>query len=217
MGVIGLESCNHSGPSIIDHRTLGKSSELPQVFLRGCGLPDLLIDYLPTIMNQPIQYYSCFISYSHSDKVFAQRLHDQLQGKGIRCWLDEHQILPGDDIFKQVDRGIKLWDKTLLCCSEASLNSWWVNNEIITSFEKEKKLMNDRGKKIITLIPLNLDGYLLDGNWKCGMASQVKSRMAADFTGWESDNNKFENQFKRLVKALTTDNRGRDPAPKAKI
>ena len=42
-----------------------------------------------------------------------------LQSGGIRCWLDERQLLPGDDIYDMVDRGIRLWDKVLLCCSEA--------------------------------------------------------------------------------------------------
>jgi uncharacterized protein YjbI with pentapeptide repeats len=35
------------GPSIIDHRTLQRSGRLSLAFLRGCGLPDKLIDYLP--------------------------------------------------------------------------------------------------------------------------------------------------------------------------
>ena len=55
--------------------------------------------------------------YAHEDKLFARRLHDALQGRGVRCWLDEKQMLPGDDIYEQVDRGIRLWDKVLLCCS----------------------------------------------------------------------------------------------------
>jgi TIR domain len=63
---------------------------------------------------EPIQFYSCFISYDHTDKSFASRVHDTLQGRGIRCWLDEKQMLPGDDIYEQVDRGIRLWDKILL-------------------------------------------------------------------------------------------------------
>ncbi len=46
----------------------------------------------------PIEFYSCFVSYSHADKSFARRLYDTLQGRGIRCWLDEHELLPGDDI-----------------------------------------------------------------------------------------------------------------------
>ena len=33
------------------------------------------------------------------------------------------------------------------------------------------------------IIPLNLDGHLLDG-WTGGLASDIRSRLAADFTGW---------------------------------
>jgi hypothetical protein len=109
-----LDLIDHEGPSPIDIRTLQRSGQLPLVFLRGVGLPDRLIEYLPDILGQAIQFFSCFISYSHIDRTFARRLHDQLQGQGIRCWLDEHQILPGDDIYEGVDLGIRLWDKVLL-------------------------------------------------------------------------------------------------------
>jgi hypothetical protein len=46
--VIGLETCYHHGPSLIDYRTLKKSGPLPLTFLRGVGLPDMLMDYLPS-------------------------------------------------------------------------------------------------------------------------------------------------------------------------
>jgi len=44
-----------------------------------------MIDYLPSLLNQPVQFYSCFISYSDKDDDFVQRLHADLQNKGIRC------------------------------------------------------------------------------------------------------------------------------------
>ena len=61
-------------------------------FLRGVGLPDNLIDYLPSLLNQPIQFYSCFISYSSKDQEFADRLHADLQNKGVRCWFAPHDM-----------------------------------------------------------------------------------------------------------------------------
>src|SRR6185295_5538661 len=148
----------------------------------GCGLPEALIAYLPALLNVgPIQFYSCFISYSHADKAFARRLHDKLQGQGIRCWLDEKQLLPGDDLHDAVDRGIRLWDKVLLCCSEASLTSWWVDNEIATALEKEQQLSKQRTRKVQAIIPLNLDGYLFSNCWKSGYRSQIRRRLASDF------------------------------------
>ena len=93
------------------------------------------------MLSKAIQFYSCFINYNHTDKAFARQLHDTLQGRGIRCWLDEKQLRPGDDIYEEVDRGIRHWDKVLLCCSKDSLTSWWVENEIGKAFDKEQALM----------------------------------------------------------------------------
>jgi TIR domain/Pentapeptide repeats (8 copies) len=71
------------------------------------------------------RFSSCFISYAHSDKEFAARLHNALEAHGVQSWLDEKQILPGRDIYAEIDGAIRQCDKILLCCSEASLNSWW--------------------------------------------------------------------------------------------
>jgi uncharacterized protein YjbI with pentapeptide repeats len=217
---ISLETLNHKAPSFIDISTIIKSKgKISEAFLRGCGFPDSIIIQIPALVGsiEPIQFYSCFISYSHADKSFARRLHDTLQGRGIRCWLDEHKIFPGDDIFEQVDQGIRLWDKILLCCSESSLTSWWVDNEINTAFEKEQELMRQRGHKILSLIPLNLDDFMFSDKWENGKAAQIKSRNAADFTEWQSNNKKFEEQFERLMIALRTDANAREIPPTSKL
>jgi hypothetical protein len=57
------------------------------------------------------------------DKEFARRLYAGLRTVGVNCWFDEKEIVPGDNILKLVDQGIKVWDKLLLVCSRNSLSS----------------------------------------------------------------------------------------------
>src|ERR1035437_6021172 len=72
----GLESIHHIGPSYISIGTIYKSyGKLPEVFLRGCGVPDEFIAYIGSMVGRRFEFYSCFISYSTKDQEFAERLH----------------------------------------------------------------------------------------------------------------------------------------------
>src|SRR5208283_3308279 len=74
-------------PSTIGIDTLYKSrGKIPEAFLRGCGVPDALIGYLPSLLGaaEAIQFYSCFISYSHNDEEFAKRLHSRMRDEHLR-------------------------------------------------------------------------------------------------------------------------------------
>jgi uncharacterized protein YjbI with pentapeptide repeats len=212
--VKGLDTVIHHGPSSIGIDTIFASKgKIQEIFLRGAGVPEIFIQYLPSLTCNPLEFYSCFISYSHANKDFARRLHDRLQGHSIRCWLDEHQLVPGDDVHDQIDRGIKLWDKVILCCSEASLTSWWVDKELDRALQKEELLWKERQEKVLAIIPVDLDGYVF--SWDSGKAGMVKSRFIGDFKNWK-DNDEFEKSFEKLLKALRTPE-SREPAPIPKL
>lgn len=185
------------------------NQQIIEAHFKGCGVSNDEIDYFRSLIGRPIEFYSCFLSYGHSDKRFVRRLYDALQNEGIRCWLDEHDLLPGDNLYDQIDRGIKLWDKMLLCCSKAALTSWWVDNEITQAFAKEQELQRDRGEKVLCVIPLDLDGFLFE--WTDGKATKLRERVAANFT--DRRGRIFNRQIERLVAALRPHNKRRTGPP----
>lgn len=189
-----LVTCFHRGPSMIDHRTLSQSEELPLSFLRGCGLPDEIINTIPVLRGDPLQFYSCFISYSSKDEEFAKRLHADLQAKGIRCWFAPEDLKIGDKTRHAIDGAIRVHDKLLIIISENSINSDWVEHEVENGLEEEIK------RKKTVLFPIRLDDTIMDSN--AGWAGKIKrERNIGNFIKWKEHDN-YQKSFERLVRDL---------------
>jgi hypothetical protein len=190
----GLGVCAHSGPSSVDYRTLHRSGRLSLSFLRGVGLPNSMIDYLPSLLDEAISFYTCFISYSSKDRHFAERVHADLQNVGIRCWFAQHDMPIGGKILDEIDSAIRLRDKVLLVLSEHSINSDWVEDEVTKAFEEERK----RGQ--IVLFPIRLDDAVIDTNepW----AAKLRARHIGDFTRWK-EHDEYQKSFERVLRDLT--------------
>src|SRR5262244_697771 len=192
--VNGLDQCHHLGPSIIDFQTLENSDPLPVAFLRGVGLPDRLIEDLRSLLNTAIQHYSCFISHSSKDDAFAQRLHDDLQNKGVRCWFAPHDMPIGAKIIDAIEEAIRLRDKVLLILSEAAIASDWVEGEVTRALDEE------RTRKQVVLFPVRLDEAVMQTSegWARLLRGQ---RNIGDFTGWKEQDS-YQKSFERLMHDL---------------
>jgi TIR domain/Pentapeptide repeats (8 copies) len=189
-----LESCNHYGPSIVDIRTLQRSGPLPLSFLRGIGLPDAFIDYLPSLLGRSIQLYSCFISYSAKDEDFARRLHADLQDKDVRCWFAPEDMKIGAKILDTIDEAIRLRDKVLLVLSERSITSEWVEDEVTKAFAEERR----RGG--VVLFPIRLDDAVFET--KEAWALKLRdNRNIGDFRGWKK-HDAYHKALDRLLRDL---------------
>jgi uncharacterized protein YjbI with pentapeptide repeats len=198
----GLDTCNHLGPSILDHLTLTLSGRLPDVFLRGCGLPDKLIDYLPALLEEAIQFYSCFISYSTKDQDFADRLYSDLQNKGVRCWFAPHHVEGGKKLHEQIDAAIRVYDRLLLVLSEHSMNSEWVRTEIAKARKRELR----EGRRM--LFPVRLVNFETLRGWECfdadtgkDSAREIREYFIPDFSQWTS-HGPYQQALARLLRDL---------------
>jgi uncharacterized protein YjbI with pentapeptide repeats len=198
--VKGLERCRHEGPCIIDFETLRISDPLPTAFLRGIGLPDSVIDYLPSLLNAAIQFYSCFISYSSKDQAFAERLHADLQNKGVRCWFAPHDMPIGAKIIDALDEAIRLRDKVLLILSEGAIASDWVEGEVTRALDEE------RTRKQLVLFPVRIDDAVMQTSEAWARLLR-RERNIGDFTSWK-DHDNYQKSFERLLRDLRVESEG---------
>jgi len=190
----GLDECQHLGPSFIDYLTLKYAGRLPLSFLRGCGLPDTLIDYLPLLLAQSVQYYSCLLSYSGADHDFAQRFHTDLQQAGVRCWFAPADMKLGDKTRTPMDEVIRIPEKLLLVLSESSIHSDWIEQEVEIALERERET-----KKLV-LVPVRLDNTCLT-NKSEWLAYLQRTRQIGDFTRWQ-DPNAYQKALNHLLRTL---------------
>jgi uncharacterized protein YjbI with pentapeptide repeats len=191
---VGLATVGHHSPSAIDsvslHLTAQGLANEPDfrrrdflTFLSGAGLDDELLGIVSSWIGKPIEFHSVFISHSSLDKEFARKLYDDLRSVGIKCWLDEKQLLPGDSVLGEIDKGIKLWDRLLLICSRNSLGpttGWWVEQELERALAKERE---DRRRGLSSggaLIPITIDDYVFN-EWESPYRATVLGRYIGDF------------------------------------
>jgi len=194
----GLETVRHEYPSYLDIGTLYfyAQNNSPETFLRGCGLPEDFITYARSLTTNSIQFYSCFISYSSKDEAFVRRLHADLQSRGVRCYYAPEDMKIGDRIRSSIDRAIRIRDKLLLVLSENSINSSWVEKEVETAFEEEKR----RGRPV--LFPIRLDDAVMDMDIEASWAADIRrARHIGDFRDW-TDHDSYFAALERLLRDL---------------
>ncbi len=208
----GLDICTHRGRSIIDNRTHELSGPLPIDFLRGCGLTDWqieatklnhselpqtkILEILSNIEKLRLKkaFHSCFISYSSLDEKFAQKLYNDLQDNGVRCWYAPKNMSIGSMIRPAIDKSIRAHDKLLIILSKSSIGSQNVEQEVETALAKERETGG------IVLFPIRIDNDVMAV--ESGWPSYVRnSRHIGDFTQW-IDQSLYEKSLDRLLNDL---------------
>jgi uncharacterized protein YjbI with pentapeptide repeats len=195
--VKSLEGIRHMDPSSIGIDSIYKSKgQIPEIFLRDAGVPEPFMLQMKALVEamEPIQFYSCFISYSSKDQDFAERLHADLRANNVRCWFAPEDLKIGDRFQERIEESIRLYDKVMIVLSEASVKSRWVEREVNAARERE-----DREDRTI-LFPVRIDETIMEAPqpWAADIR---RGRHIGSFSDWQQHPS-YKKAFDRLLRDL---------------
>jgi small GTP-binding protein len=95
--------------------------------------------------------YDVFLGHSAKDKEVVRPIAERLQTDGLRVWLDDWEIRPGDNVPAKIEEGLEQSRVLVLCMSVNAFGSDWAQLEACT-FRFRDPLNKER-----RFIPLRLD------------------------------------------------------------
>ena len=204
----GLEKVLHYDPSSIGMDTLARTlrgaggvafTPEQMAFFTGAGVSQTLLEYLPSmVQDNPLQFYSCFISFGSKDAEFAEWLYQGLTERGVRCWKFDESAVMGRGVWANIDRAIHVYDKLIVVCSKDSLGRAPVLREIERALQKEDQLRGQGASDPDVLFPIRLDSYVID-EWEHERKADVVTKVIGDFR----DPEQYEQELGRLIQALS--------------
>jgi hypothetical protein len=133
-----------------------------------------------------------FISYTHAEAAFVDKLEERLKGEGFDVWRDVGAMLAGN-IQTQVESAIEARDIVITVLSENSLESDYVEKELADARRKEQT------EKRHVMCPV-----ALDDKWKTKMTDPLWRKLGnyliLDFSTWKTK--AFDTPFKKLVDGI---------------
>ena len=83
----------------------------------------------PTVSTSADFDFDVFLSHSAKDKAVVRVLAERLRADGLRVWLDEWAIKPGDSIPAKIEEGLEHSRVLVLCMSAQAFGSEWAQLE----------------------------------------------------------------------------------------
>lgn len=104
-----------------------------------------------TFKGPETEMKNVFVSYSHRDRVIADRMARSLSGLGVDVWIDQWEIRPGDSLIEKINEGLNDKDILLLLLSSASVASSWVQKELSSA------LMEELARRKVVVVPVLIE------------------------------------------------------------
>ena len=102
--------------------------------------------------------FDVFLSHSSKDKAVVRDVAERLRKDGLRVWLDEWVLRPGDSIPAKIEEGLEGSRVLVLCMSAQAFGSEWAQ------LESNTFLFRDPLNKERRFIPLRLDEAPIKGS-----------------------------------------------------
>ena len=134
-------------------------------------------------MTPSNQHKQVFLAYAHSDKNAVRKLYHRITRDDIRAWLDEKELMPGQNWKYEIRQAILRSDVVIFCLSEQfNKQGGFRYEELKIALERAKSFPEDE----IFLIPARLE--------KCDLPEPLRSWQYVDL--FETDG------YKKLLKTL---------------
>ena len=107
--------------------------------------------------------FDVFLSHSAKDKPMVRELAARLNKNGVRVWLDEEQIKPGDSIPAKIEAGLEHSRVLVLCMSAKAFGSDWAQLDAGTCGRRNLRFRDPLNQER-RFIPLRLDDAPIKGS-----------------------------------------------------
>jgi len=198
----GLETTQHYGLSMLGTDTyLRSKGRIPDVFLRGCGIPDNVIAVLPSLVAETLKNPSLQILYHVDDQAFVDQLHQRLTASGFRVWLHGRDYWLGDKERQYASMVMgDTFDYRIVCSSQSSLASKWFN---ITD-KHGVHIFHRRPEGEKGFVILDLDGRLRELDTPQPLVGRLQQKTIQPYNDWQNADT-FDESFDYLVRWLRGD------------
>lgn len=112
------------------------------------------IDYVGLVLNAMVPRSRIFLCHGSEDKDAVRRLYSRLKSDGLDPWLDEKDILPGEEWDGAILNAIRNSGIVLVCLSQKSVSkTGYVQKEIRTALDKA----DEQPEGAIYVVPVRLE------------------------------------------------------------
>jgi hypothetical protein len=125
---------------------------------------------------------SVFISYSHSDKEFVDKLVSALIQKHVHVWVDRLELRAGDSLIDRIQQAITSAGAMLVILSKASVASEWCRKELSVGLIRELE------EKRVVVVPVLKED--------CDVPLFLRDKLHADFR------TSFDDGFQSVLDAV---------------